>query len=149
MFRRIREVVRALQGTLSRIADALQAISVSIDEREVAGPYEGDQELRTRLDALERSRATWEAEAEGLIIKAESRFKAARAAEERARHLLKDRDAEEDEDGWAEDEDAPRGRAEGVPAMHQALEVDAAQAAPNGRPLSKRERARQLKYMTR
>lgn len=52
--------------------------------------------VHERLDALDLSRAKWEAEVEAMMTKAESRFSAARAAEERNRRGR--RQAEDDDD---------------------------------------------------
>ncbi len=68
--------LRRLPDALHRVASALQAVAES--QREYAPSDE-------RLDELERTRSIWEAEMEAGFMKAESKYKAANAAESRAR----------------------------------------------------------------
>jgi len=79
MFGRSREYLEVLQGgrqALQAIADVLAA---SLDGRGDAG------KLAERLEDLELTRAKWEAEISAELLKADSRYKAAAAAESRAR----------------------------------------------------------------
>ena len=79
MFGRSREVLEALQG----VRDALLGIRVALKVPPA------DEALVTRLDKLELSRATWEAEIEAQLLKSDSKYKAAAAAESRARTMVK------------------------------------------------------------
>lgn len=81
-----------------------------------------------RLDEIERTRALWEAELEGVLLQAQNKFRAARAAEERARHLAKS--FASDEDGLEElpegirelySGDGEGGEAEGVQPVHESV----------------------------
>jgi len=88
------------------LPEAIRVLTVAVrahtEATLAAGPGED------RLDALERSRATWEAEAEGMILKADSRYKAAAASEARSR--LMEKNAEKLADPFAEEsEDRPEG----------------------------------------
>jgi len=74
--------VRDLLGALGNIGEALHRIAAAQAEDTTDG-------LRERIDELERSRAIWEAEIEGLLMKAKSKHNEARSAEERTRHLAK------------------------------------------------------------
>lgn len=73
-------VLEALQGLVQAL--------LLIAERLTA---DGLDSLAARVQELELSRARWEAEAEGQLMKAEGVFKAARASEERQRHAGKRR----------------------------------------------------------
>jgi len=85
MFRKItgaiRDLADALNGSRQALIDVLthQLPEATADELGA---------LRQRLDELERSRALWEAEVEGLLQKVEGERRQARSAEERARALL-------------------------------------------------------------
>ena len=84
------------------LPEALRALTAAVQE--VADLTRENRPAMDRLDDLERSRATWEAEAEGAFLKADSRYKAAAASEARARGMeknaktLADPFAEESED---------------------------------------------------
>ena len=87
-----------------------------------------------RLDELERSRALWEAEMEAGFLKADSKYKAAAAAEARTRKQLDkldlfDSEGEEGQEAL-QPHNAPGGEAEGVFPVH----VD---VAPDYRPSAK------------
>jgi len=74
--------------------EALQAIAkqlVCLNDGVQASRLDGDSKdiLRERIEALELSRATWEAEMEAELLKADSRYKAASSAESRARTMEK------------------------------------------------------------
>lgn len=84
---------RALLEALQEAATALSTgVSLLYDLREGSSP----DGLLDRLEKLERSRAEWEAEVEAELIRADSRFRAARAAEERARTKEKNAEAATD-----------------------------------------------------
>ena len=84
-----------------------------------------------RLDALERSRHHFEAECEGMLLKADGKLKAASSAEQRERQLQKanqrlslEFDPEREEGTEREtvlSDDAPRGEAPRVPAVRLVL----------------------------
>lgn len=79
MFRPLRSITEGLQGVRSAVllvADGLKGLG-SDEGLEVA--------MATRVEALELSRAVWEAEMEGLLLKAENQYKASAAADARAR----------------------------------------------------------------
>jgi len=85
IFREVPEALRELRSVLNDIEDALRSQATrSLNE----------QDLLERLDALERSRTVWEAEAEAQFLRADSQFKNARNAEERARHIKKSHEAD-------------------------------------------------------
>lgn len=93
---------------------------------------EGSQALRLRVDELERGRALWEAEVEGVLAKAQMSFRNARNAEERTRHMTRELTPESDEDGADELEaelgkvlrlrDETRGGEEGVSPVRSGVE---------------------------
>lgn len=123
MFRAIRDLPRVLQGLIAILSDligALQGVSVQ---------SEGSRAVQDRLEALERSRDQWEGKIEAELLKADARFAAARAAEERTRHMARrvkgeDDDAEEGAEAGDEaiaayvramaERDGEGGNAEGV-----------------------------------
>jgi len=104
-----------------RIADALERLaSTATEMRENAPALE-------RLDALELSRAQFEADIEGVLMKADSKLKAAANAEARERHQRGKRDQDEFNavDGVGEEGappapfgDAEAREAERVPPMY-------------------------------
>lgn len=82
-----REALRALQALSTGVHTLCDLCRLHLEESGGAPRLEG------RLEELERTRAKWEAELEGLMLKAEGKFNAARAAEERTR--AKEKRAEE------------------------------------------------------
>lgn len=129
MFGRTRQIAHALFG----IKAGVHAIAAQLAEARQASPDEG---LRERLEMLELSRATWEAELEGLLMKAENQLRSARASEERARVKAKNNGTTEvDEDGFEMEEfarrwqelqggDADRSEEEGVLPLPEDVDVD-------------------------
>jgi len=102
MFKSLRELsegVRSLVTVITALAGLVDAVLEAWAE---------DGKLRERVGALEASVTQNMAEAEALEIKAESRFKAARSSEERARGILNAAEelnsqlAPDDEDGPGE-----------------------------------------------
>jgi len=95
MFGKLTDIAEALNGVVAGLTDLVGEVAARRDD---APPDEG---LRERLETLELSRATWEAEIDGLLLRAENHLKSARAAEERARTKKKasSADAESDEPG--------------------------------------------------
>ena len=115
-FRRLLEAIRGLTNVLKELCDVQRQLAPTID----------------RLEALERSRIHFEADVEGMLLKADGKLKAASSAEQRERQLKKANDKltdpfdpdEEGHPGAAEyslREDARAGEAEGVPAVRLAL----------------------------
>jgi len=119
MFSTLKALVGELHGINLRLKDLIEL------QRE-AGPADD------RLDDLELSRARWEAEVEGILLKADGHQKAARSAEARTRTMQKhyedqldpfDPDSQEIEapvrSGYA-----PAGEGEGLPPVHMELAPD-------------------------
>lgn len=77
MFGRSRVTIEDLQASVSKLVDGLHAPAPS-DDKQIA-------DLRERVAELELSRAKWAAEMEAALMKADGRYKAAAAAESRAR----------------------------------------------------------------
>jgi len=85
---------RALSATIQRLSDELNCVGNVLSDMRAA-----QQELgpaRERLEALELSRARFEAEMNGLLLQAEGKFKAANNAEARERQLKKSYERETD-----------------------------------------------------
>lgn len=118
IFRGFRDLVEAIQA----LGDTLNGLARLQEE---LGP------ARDRLDALERSRHQFEAECEGMLLKADGKLKAANSAEQRERQLKKanerlslefDPAGEEGTDGETVlPNDAARGEAPGLPPVRLAL----------------------------
>lgn len=72
-FRRFLDAIKALTSSINRLATLHDGIGPALD----------------RLEALERSRAVWESECEGMVLKADGKLKAAASAEARERQLKK------------------------------------------------------------
>ena len=114
-FRGLLEAIQALTNALKELSDVQRGLGPAID----------------RLEALERSRIHFEAECEGMLLKADGKLKAATSAEQRERQLKKANDKLADPfspDGEAELEsdalhpvDAPAGEAQGLPPVRLAL----------------------------
>jgi hypothetical protein len=90
MFASIRQASAAIQDLRQGVDELCKLIGTHLQQTSDAGS------LADRLDALEISRATWEAEIEAEFTRAETKFKSARNAEERARALGKKRDYQAD-----------------------------------------------------
>ncbi len=99
----------AISRGFRRLLEALELIGLSLSEL-VQGQREAGPAI-DRLDALERSRHQFEAEVQGLLLKAEGKLKAASNAEARERQLKKsyERDLLDgiDPDGGAGPETGP------------------------------------------
>lgn len=123
--------IRRLPDAIHRLTSTVQALANA--QRET-GPSE------ERLDELERSRAMWEAEMEAGFLRAESKYKAAAAAEARAKKQndkldIFDQEGPEVEAGIPP-EYAVAGEAEG---LHD-VRVDVA-------PRNSKDLARRLKFL--
>jgi len=124
--------IRRLPDAMHRLTAAIHALS---DVQASNGP------AADRLEALERSRSLWEAEMEAEYLRADSKYKAAAAAESRARKQLDKLDPfpEEGEPG---PEALPDFHAEGgegawLPPVREDLEVP-----------SQRELAKRMKFLS-
>jgi hypothetical protein len=111
---------RSVLATLVAIAEGIESLTQAVQT--ALGGMSDVTALGDRLASLEASQRRIEAEAEALVIKAESKFKAARAAEERTRHAQArsrvDEELEEDEEpGGVHPAYAGRGEAGGMPPM--------------------------------
>ncbi len=108
---------------ISRIPDALHRLTSTLQALAEAQRDNGPSE--ERLDELERSRSIWEAEVEAGMMKADSKYKAAAAAESRARKQNEKLDPFLEESDEIPEGIPPQyadfGPAETVPAMHQDL----------------------------
>ena len=119
-FRRFLEAIKALTSALEEHARAIERTARTQEE---LGP------ALDRLEILERTRHQFEAECEGMLLKADGKLKAAANAEARERQLKKANDRladpfpEEGETGAdpVQPGYAPTGEAPGVPAVHLAL----------------------------
>ena len=125
-----RQVSLAVFQGFRRLVEAIQALAVAVLDlvriQQELGP------ALDRLEQLERSRNQFEAECEGMLLKADGKLKAASSAEQRERQLKKANDKLSDpfdEDGEARPEDATflrpdhaeGSKAERVPPVHLAL----------------------------
>jgi len=122
-FRRFLEAIKALTSALEELATIQRDLGPALD----------------RLEVLERTRLQFEAQCEGMLLKADGKLKAAASAEARERQLKKanDRVAEPfPEDGEGEphgtfvlSDHAPPGEAPGMPPVRVALAPNSKTAA--------------------
>lgn len=122
------ETIREVLDFFKDVRSVLHQIQENMEQ--VPGEH---PELRDRLDELERSRALWEAEVEGLMSKASSKYQQARNAEERTKTLVSNDQSSEDgvDDEAAltayrraiQDADAEAGGGQEVPALRDGLEI--------------------------
>jgi len=132
MIHAFRDGADALRGLLVQ-ATALRQL---LEERPVAPtPEPPDLSAVTeRVDQIELSAAKWQAEAEALILKADSQFQNARNAEERARSKQKRLD--DDSEGsleseelsrayqrYLQDVDAETREGNGLPGVRESVEI--------------------------
>jgi len=113
-----------------RIADALERLAAGQTASLQAAKEQAP--AVARLDALELDRHQFEAEMEGLLLKAEGKLKAAANAEARERHQREKRDA--DFDPFPDDRDqveafepgsyAENGEEEEVQPVHMGMETN-------------------------
>jgi len=100
---------RATQETLDAIATGI--VELTRELKDATSHRGGSEGLTERVEGLELSRARWEGEVEGLVLKAKGQYQAASAAESRARTKAKNeepiaveeppRSEEEIEEQWA------------------------------------------------
>jgi len=136
MFRSSRKLLEALYG----INTTLEALAVAVHEARGVQPLEGP--LIDRLEALELSRAVWEAEMDGIFLKSQNQYKAAAASEARARTKAKN-DEDLFEEGPPErtapveappqsgvpERDASNGLEEGLHVLRMGMDDDTKEAA--------------------
>ena len=77
----------AILRDFRRIADSLERLASSVTA--AASRQQTASALTERIEALERERALWEADVEGLLAKAEGKLKASLNAEARERTMQK------------------------------------------------------------
>jgi len=135
MFMSFRRHLAAAQGTekaLREISDVLHEVSGRVADR---------AELVERIEQLELSRAKWEAEIDGLLMKADSTLRSAANAEARTRTMRKSYEGfaddgltdRETEVGQELTEHVPNGNVAPIAAEPlQAVHVDLAQNAKAG-----------------
>lgn len=142
MFRLIRETSEAIRGLQLSLIDATQVLSRHVQL------LQHDDGVQERLETLERSRALHEAEVEALILSAESKFKAARASEERQRTVARANGGadESDEEGLAILEAYRALIAEGDAGGGGGEELPALQADLAANPEIQKSQAVRMKY---
>ena len=136
------KIVRRLSGSLAGLVSELEHISgllFSVLQRlETFGP------LEDRLAELERTRNQWEAKVEAELIRSDSRFKQARAAEERTRTMAANAEALSSSD---EGEDSFRDEyLEFLRRNGEGVEPGAVQAMPAPLAVDPKTRAIQAKF---
>lgn len=125
-FRRVLSTLQALSRALDRGVTALERW---VETRPMS------HQLQERVESIERELQQWEAQVEAELLRAESKFKQARNAEERARGMKDRAEALSNADAGAEE-----GEGEGEldledlpPAYRQALlELDAEERPEEG-----------------
>ena len=100
------KTIKRLSDTIQKLEEAVTQLNIQLWEGTQTGPT--DTESAARLDALEVRQSVWEAELEAQLVKAESKYKSARNAEERSRTMAKQNEetGEGSEDGMAEIQEA-------------------------------------------
>ena len=97
--------LEAIQQSLVSVVQALDRLGTTIHGALTQGTP--SPELEGRVSSLERELAKKLADVEALIVQAETRFKAARAAEERARRYVRrdadDYDDDDDDEVWPDE----------------------------------------------
>ena len=117
-FRQLTDAIQSLTLAVVELADIQRQLGPALD----------------RLEALEHSRHHFEAECEGMLLKADGKFKAATSAEQRERQLKKANERRLTDPFGAEGEvpllegrdpdvrvDAEGGEAQGMPAVRLAV----------------------------
>lgn len=132
------QVLQDFRRLVDAVVSLVKVLDALLDVHRDAGP------AVDRLDALELSRHQFEAEMDGLVLKAEGKFKAANNAEARQRQLLKSYEKLADPLGLDVDEVEAAGSAVlpvhvaagengGVPAVRLGLATNNKTAAVNGK----------------
>ena len=112
-FRRLLATIEALTLTLKDLVNIQRELGPAIE----------------RLDALERSRNQFEAECEGMLLKADGKLKAANSSEQRERQLKKAN--ERHTDPFSDEGEAPAERHNPTDA---AVPADVGAGSPEGVP---------------
>lgn len=89
------KTLRSLTGAIERAEKALLAVEGAVHALVLL--RSGDGDLEERLHKIEASKEVWEASVEGLLMKAEGQYKAAAAAEGRAKTRQKNAELEDDD----------------------------------------------------
>lgn len=114
IFRNFRRFLAAIEDLADRLQEVGSALNLACHLQEGLGP------ATDRLANLELSRAKFEAEMNGLVLKAEGKFKAANNAEARERQLRKSRERLNLEEG---DPDSQGLETPGSPVLGDDVEV--------------------------
>lgn len=138
MFRSLRSLSEALHS----LSSSLQSISDLLPE--VLQAVSTHEPLEERLAELERDRHQWEARVEAELVRADSKFKSARAAEERTRTMTAHERA--DEDGAESEEDLGARYLELLQRNAQAGADETVQSVPEGVAVDAKTRALQAKF---
>lgn len=77
--------LKRLPESLQELVATLAAVAVLL--REIKEQWSQARGVQARVEALETEQAKWHAQVEAELVRVESRYKAARSAEERARTL--------------------------------------------------------------
>jgi len=115
-FRRLVEALQTLTDALFQLAEIQRGLGPALE----------------RLEDLERSRTHFEANVEGMLLKADGKLKASMAAEQRERQLKRANEKRADEFDLISEtvpapgplvlgDDAPPSHEEGVPPVHLAV----------------------------
>jgi len=102
MFKNIKRLSESVQDLTEGVTQLILMLS------ELPQNAPTDTDSMARLDALEVRQSVWEAEMDAQLIKADSKYKSARNAEERSRTMAKrdEETGEGSEDGVAEIQEA-------------------------------------------
>jgi multidrug resistance efflux pump len=94
--------IKRLSSSVQELTEGLTQLILILSERPQDATMDTDS--LARLDALEVRQSVWEAEMDAQLIKADSKYKSARNAEERSRTMAKrnEETGEGSEDGVAE-----------------------------------------------
>ena len=136
------KIVRGISGSLGGLVSELQHISGLLSRvLERLGTF---GPLEDRLAELERTRNQWEAQVEAELIRSDSKFKQARAAEERTRTMVENAEALSSSD---ESEDSIRdGYLEFLRRNGEGVEALPMQAVPTVVAVDAKTRAIQAKF---
>ena len=107
LIKEIRALPEQIQGLAYVLGGVSKLLATLVDQQKQGG------DAGTRLDALELSRAGWEAEMDAVLLKAQSTLKSAANAESRSRTMMNH--AEKLADPFTEEGDEIQ---EGVPPEH-------------------------------
>lgn len=141
-FKRLPGALQEIATTLRRACELLSSLLEHLDT---------DGSAEERLSALERSRTQWEAQVEAEILSSDSKYKQARAAEERARGMMQRAEKLQESVGELEEgeEDIPQEYLDLIRQSHGAGgEEEAVQSMPAnvGRAPTRKDRAKAAKW---